>query len=170
MINLLILYELNKNVLTMYGISSHIKSEFAALLTPSIGTIQPALKKMELNGYVNTQKFMSKGGRPSTCYAITKQGKDALKEELLAPLPDNPIQFLVNARIRLYCADILPNADVAELLKILKRKTELLKKQTRNIAEDENITFYPKMVFENMTSEYENFYSLLEGIEHACKH
>ena len=75
MINLLILYELNKNVLTMYGISANIKSEFSVLMHPSIGTIKPALKKMELCGFVTVQKYMSKGGRPSICYAITNSGK-----------------------------------------------------------------------------------------------
>lgn len=169
MINLLILYELSKKVLTMYGISANINSEFSVLTTPSIGTIKPALKKLEACGFITTQKFMSKGGRPSTCYAITEQGKVALKGELLAPLPENPIQFLANARLRLYCAEILSTSDFPELLKMLKRKTEALMLDTRRLVEDDNIKFYPKMVFDNMTCEYENFYSLLEGIEHACK-
>ncbi len=170
MINLLILYELNKKVLTMYGITESIKSEFSALMIPSIGTIKPALKKMELCGFVTTQKYMSKGGRPSTCYAITEPGKVALRGELLSPISENPIQFLTNARIRLYCAEILNYKDLPELLNMLKKKTEILMKETRNILKDDNITFYPKMVFDNITCEYENFYSLLEGIEHACKH
>ena len=51
---------------------------------------------------------------------------------------------------------------------MLKRKTEALMAESRRLVEDDNIKFYPKMVFDNITCEYENFYSLLEGIEHAC--
>ena len=170
MINLLILYELNKKVLTMYGISANIKSEFSVLMLPSIGTIKPALKKMEMSGFITAQKYMSKGGRPSTYYAITQQGKLALNEELLSALPENPIQFLTNARIRLYCADVLDNTNLAVMLRMLKRKSEVLMTETGKRLDNEGMTFYPKMVFDNLTCEYRNFYSLLEGIEHACKH
>ena len=72
MIEILILYELNKKILTMYGISKEIKSEFSVLTLPSYGTIKPALIRLEKSGYVKTQKTMSSGGRPSIYYTITK--------------------------------------------------------------------------------------------------
>lgn len=169
MINLLILYELNKTPLTMYGIAKHIKEEFAVLLTPSIGTIQPALKRLESLGYISSQKYMSKGGRPSTCYAINENGKAALIDELLSEMPDNPIQFLVNARIRLYCAKLLNKEDSVKLINILKKRVEIIKSQTEKLAKNSDLEFYPQMVFENLTCEYNNFLLLLEGIEHACK-
>ena len=71
MIELLILYELSKKTLTMYGISKEINSEFSVLTTPSYGTIKPALKRLEKTSCVRTQKTMSAGGRPSTFYSIT---------------------------------------------------------------------------------------------------
>ena len=80
MIELLILYELNKKVLTMYGVSKEIKSKFLMLTTPSYGTIKPALNRLEKKGCVKTQKAMSSGGRPSTYYSITSLGVDELKE------------------------------------------------------------------------------------------
>ena len=66
MIELLILYEINKKVLTMYGISKEIKSEFSVLLLPSYGTIKPALNRLEKANWIMTQKLMREGGRPST--------------------------------------------------------------------------------------------------------
>ena len=168
MINLLILYELNKSPLTMYGISRQIKLKFSVLMKPSMGTLQPALKKLEKNGLISSQKFMSQGGRPSICYAITDKGKTALNKEILSKIADNPIQFLVNARVRLCCADILDKNDYLSLLKMLKRKTELLMTDTKNLTGSKNIPTGSEIIFDNLACEYRNFLSLLEGLENAC--
>ena len=170
MIDLLILYELNKSPLTMYGISRNIKSDFNVFMLPSLGTIQPALKRLEKQGAITHQKFMSAGGRPSKCYAITSAGKDALSELLISSMPENPIQFLVNARLRLYCAQNLSDDNINKLVKQLKRKTESILIESKKKLENDDLTFYPKMVVDNLNCEYKNFLLLLEGIEHACKH
>ena len=47
MIELLILFVLNRKVLTMYGVSKEIKELFSVLTTPSYGTIKPALTRLE---------------------------------------------------------------------------------------------------------------------------
>ena len=169
MINLLILYELNKSPLTMYGISRQIKAQFAVFLKPSIGTLQPALKKLEKNGLVSSNKYMSPGGRPSICYAITNNGKNALKEELLAPFTDNPVQFLVNARIRLCCAEILGNEDLIKLLRLLKLRAENLMLDTKNLMDGNKIPQNSSIIYDNLACDYRNFVSLIEGLEHACK-
>ena len=168
MINLLILYELNKSPLTMYGITKQIKSQFSVMMKPSLGTLQPALKKLEKEGYVNSQKFMSSGGRPSICYAITNKGKELLTKELLSPLTENPVQFLVNARIRLCCAEILEKEDFLSLLRLLKIKTENLMLDTKQLLQNGNITENSSVIYDNLACEYRNFLSLLQGLEHAC--
>lgn len=169
MINLLILYELNKSPLTMYGISRQIKQQFSVFLKPSMGTLQPALKKLESAKLVSSQKFMSSGGRPSICYAITENGKNELKKELLSPLTENPVQFLVTARIRLCCGEILNQEDYLSLIRILKRKAEVLMLDTKKLLDNGNIPEHSDMVYDNMACEYRNFLMLLEGLEHACK-
>ena len=70
MIELLILFELSKKVLTMYGVSKEIRNTFSVLTTPSYGTIKPALTRLETSGFVKTQKTMSKGGRQSVYFYI----------------------------------------------------------------------------------------------------
>lgn len=169
MINLLILYELNKSPLTMYGISRQIKSQFSVFLKPSMGTLQPALKKLESNGFVTSQKLMSPGGRPSICYALTDKGKKALNKEILSPLTENPIQFLVTARIRLCCAEVLNQEDYLALIRQLKRKAETLMLDTKKLMEGNTIPKDSSMIYDNMACEYRNFVSLLEGLENACK-
>jgi DNA-binding PadR family transcriptional regulator len=169
MIELLILYELNTKVLTMYGVSKFIKNSFSVLTTPSYGTIKPALNRLERAGFVKIQKNITKGGRPSTYYSITKNGVEELKRLILSPPLENPIQFLTTSRVKLYCADVLEPSSQKELLKQLKLKAESIVLDTQKLLEARSDNFYPKMVFDNLICEYKNFISLLEGFEHACK-
>ncbi len=169
MIELLILHELNKKILTMYGISKEIRQEFSVLTTPSYGTIKPALKRLESSGFLKTQKSMTEGGRPSTFYSITSSGKEELKRLILLPPLDNPIQFFSSARIKLYCANILNKDEQQELFKLLKYKSDSVLIDVKNILENKEQDFFGKMVFDNMICEYKNFISLLEGLTNACK-
>ena len=95
MIELLILFELNKKTLTMYGVSKEINGNFSVLTTPSFGTIKPALKRLEAGNFIKSQKTISNGGRPSTYYSITNEGVDELKRLILEPPLENPIHFTI---------------------------------------------------------------------------
>lgn len=170
MIELLILFELHKKVLTMYGISKEIHSTFGVLTTPSYGTIQPALTRLLKNGFIKMQKTMSEGGRPSCYYSITNDGKNELRRLLITPPQENPVQFLTSARIKLVCADILDKDDQLAMLKRLKKKAEVILIDAKNLINSQDFTFYPKMVFDNLICEYNNFISLMEGMENACTH
>ena len=169
MIDLLILYELSKKVLTMYGISKEIKSEFSVMTTPSIGTIKPALNRLGKNGYIKSQKAMSSGGRPSTYYSITQDGFTELKNLLLSEPLENPIQFITISRIKLACAGILEPTQQKELFKILKTKSEAIMLDAKNLLTTRDNDVFAKMVYDNLICEYKNFISLLEGFERAGK-
>ena len=167
MIELLILFELNKTVLTMYGVSKEIRGDFSVLTTPSYGTIKPALRRLENGGFVKTQKSISDGGRPSTYYSITKEGINELKRLILEEPLENPIQFLPMSRIKLACADILSKDEQISMIRLLKTKAESIIIDTKNLMAFKDLSFYPKMVFDNLICEYNNFISLLEGFENA---
>ena len=167
MIELLILFELNKTVLTMYGVSKEIRGDFSVLTTPSYGTIKPALRRLEQGGFVKTQKTISQGGRPSTYYSITKEGVNELKRLILEEPLENPIQFLPMARVKLACADILDKEEQLKMISSLKLKAESIIVDAKNIMTFKDLSFYPKMVFDNLICEYKNFISLLEGFENA---
>jgi len=168
MIELLILFELNKTVLTMYGVSKEIRGDFSVLTTPSYGTIKPALRRLENNGFVKTQKSISKGGRPSVYYSITKDGINELKRLIMEEPLENPIQFLPMARIKLACADMLNKEEQLTVIRLLKTKAESIIIDTKNLMAFKDLSFYPKLVFDNLMCEYKNFISLLEGFENAC--
>ena len=169
MIELLILYEVNKRVLTMYGISKEIKSEFSVLTTPSYGTIKPALNRLTKSGFIKSQKTMSSGGRPSVYYSITSSGKEELKRLLLEPPLENPIQFLPTARVKLSCSQVLSSSERKEMLSLLKMKSESIALDIRNLQEGKDLDFYQNLVFDNLICEYKNFINLLEGFVRACK-
>ena len=167
MIELLILFELNKTVLTMYGVSKEIRGDFSVLTTPSYGTIKPALRRLENGGFVKTQKTISEGGRPSTYYSITEEGVNELKRLIMEEPLENPIQFLPMARVKLACADILERKEQLKMISALKNKSESIIIDAKNIMAFKDLSFYPKMVFDNLICEYKNFISLLEGFENA---
>ena len=168
MIELLILFELSKKVLTMYGVSKEIRSDFSVLTTPSYGTIKPALNRLQRDGFIKTQKSITTGGRPSNYYSITNEGITELKRLIVEPPLKNPIQFLPMARVKLACADILDSEAQLGMLNSLKLKAESILVDTNNLLNSKQLPFYPKMVFDNLTCEYKNFISLIEGFEHGC--
>lgn len=168
MIELLILYELNKKILTMYGISKEIKTEFSVLLLPSYGTIKPALSRLEKAYCIKTQKTMTAGGRPSVYYSITGEGKDKLKSLLLENPLENPIQFLPSARVKISCAEFLSSKEQKILFKVLKMKAESILLDIKTLLENKELDFFRKMSLDNLSCEYKNFISLLEGLERAC--
>lgn len=167
MIEILILYKLNKKVLTMYGVSKEIKKSFSVLTTPSYGTIKPALRRLEAKNFVKTQKTMSEGGRPSTYYSITKEGTEELKRLITCQPQENPVMFLTTARIKLACADLLSEEEFDLMIKQLQFKAENILLDTQSLLKEYEADFYLKMVFDNLTCEYGNFLSLLKGLEHA---
>jgi len=169
MIELLILYELTNKVLTMYGISREIKKNFSVLTMPSFGTIKPALKRLEKNGAIITQKTMSPGGRPSVYYSITNDGNTMLKDLLLDNPSSNPIHFLSLARIKITCSSILSNEDQLRLYDTLKQKAEIIVIEIKNMVIVETLNFQSKIVFDNLICEYKNIISMLEGLIHASK-
>ena len=110
---------------------------------------------------------MSSGGRPSTYYSISKEGINELKRLILEPSLENPIHFLPLARVKLACSDVLNCEERKQLFNELKMKAENILIDTNNLVKNRDLSFYPKMVFDNLTCEYKNFISLVEGFEHA---
>ena len=113
------------------------------------------------------QKNMSKGGRPSIYYSLTKEGVNKLTELLLDKPLENPVQFLTTARVKLVAATVLQDEDRKQLYKILKAKSEILMVEIKRILDSNNLEYCSRMVYDNLVCEYKNFISLLEGLGRA---
>ena len=127
MLELLILYILNKYDCTIYKIQKLIEEMFFMFSCPSLGAINPALKRLEKEGCVEFTSFMSDGGKLSKKYKITPFGFKYLKEALHSFDFKNNSRLLNNARVCLSISDILDdkqredfNFAVANKLKIFK--------------------------------------------------
>ena len=75
----MILYILLKKDLTMYSIHKRIMEYFRAYTNPSFGALKPALRRLEFNGFIESRKMMSDGGKLSVYYSTSKSGMTELK-------------------------------------------------------------------------------------------
>ena len=170
MTEMLILYLLLQGQSTMYALRKSIDKYFGAITRPGLGTIQPALKRLEKQGYIKSDKFFTAGGKPYYYYSITGDGRNALTTEILSDPSLNPVQLYPAAKLKLICSDVLNHDEKLQLYQILK--TDLLK--IKNHAEDTlNSELYgenysAKMVMNNLICEYKNTLDLIEGLKNAC--
>jgi len=167
MIELLILFSLTKKELTMYGIQKAIADIFAAYTKPSFGAIKPALKRLEKCGFITSRRSISEGGKQFGFYSITNDGYTELKRLLLAPVSENPVQFLSNARIKIACASFLSKNEINDLLFKLKTRALEHKFEAENTLNNEyiSLTFYQRIILDNTVCEYQNLATLIENLE-----
>ena len=167
MVELLILYFLHHREFTMYAISKEIKNLFGVYTNPSFGGIKPALKKLEQNGFINSSKSMSEGGKLSVYYSITRDGEKELRRLIKADLSKNPLQFISNAKIKLSMADLLSKEEKQELFLQLKTLAFTFKNYAENILNDEytNKNFYQRILLDNSSVTYSNLITVIEGFE-----
>ena len=163
----MILYILLKHDLTMYAIHKRIQENFLAFTSPSFGAVKPALVRLEKQKFISSSKIMSDGGKLSVYYSITKEGVKELRNLLLKPLSQNPLQFLSDARIKLSCISFLDGADAHDVFVDIKSNALLHKNNAEYILSDEYtpLTFQQRVVLDNAVCEYKNFVSLVEGLE-----
>lgn len=163
----MILYILLKHDLTMYAIHKRIQENFLAFTSPSFGAVKPALVRLEKQKFISSSKIMSDGGKLSVYYSITKEGVKELRNLLLKPLSQNPLQFLSDARIKLSCISFLDGTDAHDVFVDIKSNALLHKNNAEYILSDEYtpLTFQQRVVLDNAICEYKNFVSLVEGLE-----
>ncbi len=112
MIDILALYVLKKYDCSIYRISKIIKTTFYAFFKPSFGSLNPALKRLEGMGCVESEKQMTEGGKAVLRVSITQFGEKYLKNLMQTYEFTNPSSFLNDARILLFCSNILEGEDL----------------------------------------------------------
>lgn len=164
---LMILFVIARRELTMYSIQKHIDENFGAFSKPSFGAIKPALKRLEKNNFITSRKMMSDGGKLSVFYSITQGGLKELKRLILAPMSDNPVQFLQHARVKISCASFLTETECSDLFFLIKSCALTHKICAENIINNEynHLSFYQRIILDNTICEYANFLTILEGLE-----
>lgn len=125
MIEILILYILKKYDCTIYKIVKLIDEIFFAYAKTSTGSVNPALKRLENLSCVTYKSIMTDGGMLSKMYSITSSGEKHLNALLLNYVSQNPSHILNEAKMLLYCSDILMGSDLIEFKNNLRNSLEL---------------------------------------------
>lgn len=164
---ILILYILTSGQNTLYGISKSVLSTFGYITAPSYGTIQPALKRLEKNNFIKSDKFFTDGGKPYVYYSLTQAGKESLIKKIKSQLPLNPIQLIPELKIKLICSSILEKQEKSELYKLLKSQLVKLKKKAEDMQTSDiySNNYEGRMVLNTSVCEFQNLYNLIEGLE-----
>ncbi len=137
MAEILILYILNKYDCTIYKIIKLIDELFFAFTKTSAGTINPALKRLEKLSCVEYTSKMSEGGMLSKFYSITPAGKKHLSDLLLTYLPQNPAHILNEAKMLIYCSNVLSVNELIEFKGNLKNVLQLFEIKLERGLNDE---------------------------------
>ncbi len=140
MIEIIILYILNKYDLTIYRLSKTIDEYFFAYIKTSSGTIIPALKRLEKISCVEFSEKMTDGGMLSKTYSITKLGKKHLCDLLLSYKNKNPYHTLNEAKILLFCSSVLSVSELIEFKQNLLNHLELYKIKLEKGLKNDYIT------------------------------
>lgn len=140
MIEIVILYILNKYDASIYRIGKLIDELFFGYLKTSAGTINPALKRLEKMSCVEYVEKMSDGGMLTKVYSITPAGKKHIAQELQRIELTNPYHIINEAKIALYCSDILSVNELLSFKENLLNNLELYKIKLQRGLESEYIS------------------------------
>ena len=164
---ILILYILLDAQNTMYGIFKVISKNFGFITNPSFGTIDPALKRLQKQNYVISNKLFSDGGKPYYYYSITPEDKEFLIKKIKEKPCLNPIQAYPEIKIKLICSNILDDSEKKSLYKLLKPEIIKIKTKAEEVLKSEvfSANHFARIVVDNTVCECKNMYDLIEGLE-----
>lgn len=164
MLELLILYILNKYDCTIYKIQKLIEDMFFIFSCPSLGAINPALKKLESLSCVEYTSIMSDGGKLSKIYKITPFGLKYLKETISVFDFKNQAHLLNNAKVCIAISDVLNNEQKEKFNFIVQNKLKILKTDIENKLKDPYILYteVQKNILNSQIKETEDLIKLTE--------
>lgn len=164
MLELLILYILNKYDCTIYKIQKLIEDMFFIFSCPSLGAINPALKRLENLGCVEFESSMSDGGKLSKTYKITPFGFKYLKETVLIFDFKNQAHLLNNAKVCISISDILSSEQKEKFNLIVQNRLKILKTDIENKLKDPYILYteIQKNILNSQINEIENLIKIIE--------
>ena len=166
MIELLILYSLNKRERTLYSLRADIIEKFGSFTKPSIGTIHPALKRLLENNVVTIRNDYSEGGKKSTFYGLALHWQKKFRDLFFTPMSDNPTNFFTELQTRIAVLSLLDKELKETFFEDVAIKLESNRLDLENTLDDEYIALdvYQKGVLKRNITEIENIQKLLKDL------
>lgn len=167
MIELLILYILNSRDKTIYALRRDIIERFGVVTKPSLGTIHPALKRLLTKEAVTVTQKYTEGGKKSTYYSISSNGKKVFKELFFDEISQNPTIFHNHLSVRLLTISMLDKSDRAEFLEELSKVVELQKIEIQKSLDNEYVEYdeWQKGVISETLNEANSLSALIERLK-----
>lgn len=167
MIELLIIYILEKHERTLYSLRADVIEKFGFFTRPSIGTIHPAMKRLLKNGSVTMRNNFSEGGKKSTYYGITPSAKKYFKEIFFANFSENPTLFFTELQTKISTMSLLTKEEQHQFLDEAHLKLESFLLDLKNIQEDEYIKFETtqKLLLKKNISEVSSFIEFIKMLK-----
>lgn len=166
MIELLILYSLNKRERTLYSLRADIIEKFGGFTKPSIGTLHPALKRLLENNVVTLRNDYSEGGKKSTFYGLALHWQKKFRDLFFTPLSDNPTIFFTELQSRFAVLSLLEKDLQETFFDDIEIKLESYRLDLKNTLEDEYISLdvYQKALLVRNISELESYQELVKEL------
>ena len=141
MIELLILYILNSRDKTLYALRRDIIERFGMITKPSLGTLHPAMKRLLKKEAVKYEQKFSVGGKKSTYYYITQNGKKVFKELFFEDISLNPTIFHSQLSVRLLTLSMLEKEDRETFLSELNQVVDIQKMDAEKALQNEYVKY-----------------------------
>lgn len=167
MIELLILYILNSRDKTLYAIRREILERFGMVTKPSLGTIHPALKRLLLKEAVKFEKRFSDGGKKSTYYSITTNGKKVFRELFFEDISTNPSLFYGQLLSRILTISMLNPEDRLEFLAELSKNIDIQRMEIESALQNTYVEYdvWQKAVILESLSNTNSLAALVERLK-----
>ena len=167
MIEILILYTINKREKTMYAIRKNIIDIFGTFTKPSIGTIFPALKRLQKENAVSVFEKMSEGGKKSTYYSITPKGREYFRELFFSTASDNPSLFYTQIQARFGTMGLLSKNDRELFVSEFSKKIEIYEIELNKKLNDEflGLDYYQKQLLNKTLKEIKSLKDYLQNLK-----
>ena len=167
MIELLILYSLKNRERTLYSLRSDIIEKFGYFTKPSIGTIHPALKRLEKANVVSNRTNYSEGGKKSTYWSLSMHWQKKFHDMFFMPLSENPTQFFTEIQSRIAVMSMLDNDLKETFIKDIQIKLESFLLDLQNALDDEytNYDKYQLSLLKKNIADIQNYQNFINSLE-----
>lgn len=167
MIELLVLYILNSRDKTLYALRRDIKERFGVITKPSFGTMHPAMKRLLKKDAVKFEQKYSEGGKKSTYYSITQNGKKVFKELFFEDISLNPTIFHSQLSVRLLTISMLEKEDKDLFLEDLNKLVDLQKIEAQNALNNEYVKYddWQRTVLEETLNNLKSLEIMIEKMK-----
>ena len=151
----------------MYSLRSDIIEKFGYFTKPSIGTIHPALKRLEEASVVSNRTDYSQGGKKSTFWSLSMHWQKKFNDLFFTPLSENPTQFFTEMQSRIAVMSLLDDDLKETFIKDIQIRLESFLLDLQNALDDEYTSYdkYQLALLKKNIADVQNYKNFITSLE-----